>query len=129
MHRIAILALDGVVAFDLSIPTQVFGHRLERHRYAVTVCGLEAGPVETSTPGFSLLAEAGLGALGEADTIVVPGIFPADVEFPEPLLDALRRSDARLVSICTGAYVLAAAGLLDGLRATTHWRDAPRMAE
>jgi transcriptional regulator GlxA family with amidase domain len=127
-HRVAILALPGVVAFDLSVPTQVFGHRVERRRYTTTVCSVEAGPVPTST-GFSLVAEAGLEALDDANTIVVPGIDPTDGPFPEPLLDALRRSDARLVSICTGAFVLAAAGVLDGHRATTHWYDAPRLAE
>ena len=127
-HRVAIIALPGVVSFDLSVPAQVFGHRAERSRYATTVCAVEPGPVPTST-GFSLIAETGLEALATADTIVVPGIEGIEGPFPAPLLDALRAGDARLVSICTGAFVLAAAGVLDGLRATTHWRDAPRLAE
>ena len=126
-HRVAILALPGVVAFDLSVPAQVFGHRAERRRYATTVCSAAAAPVPTST-GFSLVAEAGLDALADAETIVVPGITPTEGPFDGRVLDAIARSDARLVSICTGAFVLAAAGVLDGRRATTHWNDAADLA-
>lgn len=126
-HRVAVVALPGVVAFDLSVPAQIFGHRVERSRYALTVCGAAAGPVRTST-GFSLVADAGVEAIGAADTVVVPGIAPTDGPFDVGVLDELRRSRARLMSICTGAFVLAEAGVLDGLRATTHWYDAPALA-
>ena len=126
-HRVAILALPGVVAFDLSVPAQVFGHRAERRQYATTVCSAAAAPVPTST-GFSLVAEAGLDALADAETIVVPGITPTEGPFDGRVLDAIARSDARLVSICTGAFVLAAAGVLDGRRATTHCNDAADLA-
>lgn len=127
MHRIAVLALDRVVAFDLAIPAQVFGHRDERDRYALTVCAERPGPVQTST-GFALLATDGLDAVAEADTVVVPGIEDPTDEQPAGVLDALRdadRREARLISICTGAFPLAAAGVLAGRRVATHWRDAP----
>src|SRR3712207_6957736 len=73
-HRVAVLALHGVVAFDLSVPAQVFGHRVERRRYALKVCAPRPGPVPTST-GFSVLAEHGLDAVTEADTVIVPGVW------------------------------------------------------
>jgi transcriptional regulator GlxA family with amidase domain len=125
VHRVVALALDQVVAFDLAIPSQVFGHRDERGRYAFSVCGVTRGPVRTTT-GFEIVASHGVGALRRADTIIVPGIGDLDREPPAVVLAALRAADrrgARLISICTGAFVLAAAGVLDGLRATTHWRD------
>jgi transcriptional regulator GlxA family with amidase domain len=131
MHRIAVLAVDSVVAFDLAVPAQVFGHVDERRRYAVRVCGPEQGPVATST-GFSILAEHGPEALAWAQTIVVPGVGDRTARRPEAVVGALRRADARgarIVGICTGAFVLAEAGLLDGRRAATHWRDAALLAE
>jgi transcriptional regulator GlxA family with amidase domain len=127
VHRIAVLALDRVVAFDLAIPAQVFGHRDERDRYALCVCAERPGPVQTST-GFAVVATRGLEAVREADTVVVPGIEQPSAEQPAAVLDALREADARgarLISICTGAFPLAAAGVLDGRRVATHWRDAP----
>jgi transcriptional regulator GlxA family with amidase domain len=130
MHRIALLALDSVVAFDLYVPAQVFGHDDERERYEVRVCGAQLGPVATST-GFSILAEHGPEALAWADTVIVPGVGDRIAQRPAAALDALRAADARgarIVSICTGAFVLAEAGLLDGRRAATHWRDAATLA-
>ena len=125
-HRVAVLALDRVVAFDLSIPAQIFGHQDERDRYRLTVCGEQPGPVRTST-GFAIVADHGLDAVRDADTIVVPGIEDDGIPPQPATLDALRtaeQSGARMISICTGAFVLAAAGILDGRRATTHWRHA-----
>jgi transcriptional regulator GlxA family with amidase domain len=126
VHHIAVLALDGVVAFDLAIPTQVFGHRDERGRYRLVVAGERRGPVGTST-GFEIVASHGLGALRRADTVIVPGVWDPEDPFPPAVLAAVRAADrrgARLLSICTGAFVLAAAGVLDGHRVATHWRDA-----
>jgi transcriptional regulator GlxA family with amidase domain len=131
MHRIAVLALDSVVAFDLAVPAQVFGHDDERERYVLRVCAGEPGPVMSST-GFSIVAGYGSEALAWADTVIVPGVGDRIAACPPAVLDALRAADARgarIVSICTGAFVLAEAGLLDGRRAATHWRDAATLAE
>ncbi len=131
MHRIAVLALDSVVAFDLSVPAQVFGHVDERERYELRVCGAQAGPVASST-GFSIVAGHGPEALAWADTVIVPGVGDRTARRPDVVLQALRTADARgarIVSICTGAFVLAEAGLLDGRRAATHWQDAATLAQ
>src|SRR3954447_2525797 len=126
MPRVALVALDSVVAFDLATPAQVF-----RGPYRVEVCAVRRGPVATST-GFAIVADHGLDALTRADTVIVPGYGTIDRPPDAPALQALRAAHgrgARVVSICTGAFALAHAGLLDGRRATTHWRYAAYLAE
>jgi transcriptional regulator GlxA family with amidase domain len=134
-HAIAVLVLDGVVAFDLGVPTQVFNaaRRADKRRlYEVRICG--DGPVR-SEAGYTLTPDHGLEELATADTVIVPGIGSGgpltDGTLPPKVADALRaaaRRGARIVSICTGASVLAAAGLLDGRPAATHWAWGNRIA-
>lgn len=131
MHSVAILALDHVVPFDMAAPLEVFGRvRLPdgRRPYRVRVCGPSP---EVRTDGFTLRVEHGLEALAEADTVIVPGCSERAGPSPAEVLAALRRAAAagtRIASVCAGAFVLAEAGLLDGLRATTHWLAAGRLA-
>jgi transcriptional regulator GlxA family with amidase domain len=134
MHRVVALCLDGLVAFDLTAATQVFLAASEaggRPLYEVTTSSPGGAEVATTT-GFALRPARDLEALGRADTIVVPGYFALLERPPGSAVDALRRAadrGARVLSVCTGAFALAHAGLLDGRRATTHWAHAGQLAE
>lgn len=127
MHTIAVLALPDTIAFDLSTAVETFGRVMlasGQPGYRVLVCGAEsvvsAGPMRIAT-------DHGIDAAAEADTIVVPGRNDVTVGAPEKVLQGLKSAYAagtRIASICSGAFTLAEAGLLDGKRATTHWLAA-----
>ncbi|MEV0588098.1 helix-turn-helix domain-containing protein [Nonomuraea sp. NPDC050310] len=132
MHRVRVLALDGVYPFELSIPVRIFGTAAGldgEPLYEVTTCSLDGGPVTTSAD-FAITVAHGAEALRSADTLVIPPFACGPgVErdwLPDSLRDALALvpAGARIVSICTASYVLAAAGLLDDRPATTHWNEA-----
>lgn len=134
MHRVVVLALEGVYPFELSIPARIFGTVTgddDEPLYEVITCSLDGGPVTTSAD-FTIAVEHGTEALATADTLVIPpftcGLADDADWLPEPLAEAFTRlrPGVRIVSICSAAYVLAAAGLLDGRPATTHWNEADR---
>ncbi|MCC9707039.1 helix-turn-helix domain-containing protein [Streptomyces sp. MNU76] len=127
---IALAVTDGMLHFELALAYEVFGSDLSHlvdPWYEFALCG--SGPV--SVGRFRLEPDHGLDRLRHADTVIVPGWTDVDVAPPAELVDAVRaahEAGARIASLCTGAFVLAAAGLLDGRRATTHWAHTDVLA-
>jgi AraC family transcriptional activator FtrA len=121
-HHVVTVAQDGVLLLDVAIPVHVFDYHGDG-RYRHSLAGINGRTVRTST-GLSLATQGGLQALRQADTIVIPGYVDVRSRPSEALLRSLRGAagrGVRLVSICTGAFTLGWAGLLDGRRVTTHW--------
>lgn len=127
--KVAVLALPEVLALDFGIPIQILG-RNTPGLYDVAACSPGARPVP-ATGGFSVVPDRGLELLAEADTVIIPGYTTSREPLPEEVLDSLKEAHqrgARMVSICTGAFALAQAGILDGLAATTHWASTADLA-
>jgi transcriptional regulator GlxA family with amidase domain len=133
-HRVVVLALDGLLPFELGIPQRIFGKARDadgRPLYEIVTCSVRPpGPVETDAD-FAVLVANGPEALATADTVVIPASYELGPVHEEGILTpelaaalAQIRPGTRLVSICTGSYVLAAAGYLDDRPATTHWMHA-----
>ncbi|OEU87509.1 AraC family transcriptional regulator [Streptomyces abyssalis] len=135
-HRVAVLVRHGLLPIELGIPHRVFGRSWDERGeplYEVVTCAVTPGPVRTDAD-FTVDVRHGPEALAQADTVIVPASHELDDAYASGRLEpplagalALIRPGTRVASICTGAFVLAAAGLLDGRRATTHWSSCERL--
>lgn len=136
LRSVAVLVVDGIAPFELGVLCEVFG--MDRSAdglpvYDFAVCGVKAGSIRTSA-GFDLMVHHDLSRLAEADLVAVPAHAGAvsSSPFPETALEALRAAHARgamVMSVCSGAFMLGAAGLLDGRRCTTHWMYSAELAK
>ncbi len=132
-HTVAVVVFEKTSVFELAVPCEVFG--LDRSdmgmpTYDFMVCGVHNGPLQTKGGLFTIQTPYTLDDLDRADTVIVPA-WDVRVETPPALCDALRRAHARgarIASLCSGVFALAAAGLLEGRRATTHWMWADELA-
>jgi AraC family transcriptional activator FtrA len=133
MHTVGVAVLDGAPIFELAVPCEVFGiprPDLADPWYELRLCGPPKGDVRVGS-GFRLESEFRLKDLATADTVIVPACGNRHGLFSDALIDAIRSAHsrgARIAAICSGAFVLAAAGILDGRRATTHWMHAVELA-
>ena len=131
--KVCVLAYDGLCTFEFGLAVEVFGlprPEFGRDWYRFAVAGIDQGPFR-AMGGLTVAPDHGIRLLGQADVIIIPGWRGSAAPVPESLRRHLRRAHdrgARMASICSGAFVLAAAGLLDGRRATTHWRYAEQLA-
>ncbi|GHB70705.1 AraC family transcriptional regulator [Streptomyces viridiviolaceus] len=131
MTTVALAVTDGMLHFELALACEVFGADMTGVAdswYRLSVCG----PSTVRAGLFRLEPDHGLDGLQRADTVIVPGWADIDQDPPAELVDAVRaahEAGARVASLCTGAFVLAAAGLLEGKRATTHWAHTRELAE
>lgn len=132
IHRVAVVAFDGISAFHLAIPTAVLGPQRRSAPalpYRITVCAERPGPVPTAA-GYDVLVGHGLEALAMADTVVLPSA-DTEVEPSAELLAAIRTAHARgarIVGLCLGAFLVAASGIADGREVATHWHAADELA-
>lgn len=131
MHRIAILLLPTVAPLDLGIVSGILGEACAsdgERLYELTLC---AEAADVGVGAFSVRVERGIDLLRQVDTIVIPGIHDLDQPVSDQIRTALRDAaarDVRIATVCSGAFILAATGLLDGLRVATHWKAAPLLA-
>ncbi|PRC93230.1 transcriptional regulator FtrA [Solimicrobium silvestre] len=133
-HLVVALAYDGLCTFEFGCTVELFALKrpeLDVDWYEFAICAAETGPIRAAG-GFTLEVPHSLALLDSAATIIIPGWRDADELPAAALLDKIRAAyerGARLCSICSGVFVLAAAGVLNGKRATTHWRYAERLTQ
>jgi transcriptional regulator GlxA family with amidase domain len=133
-HAVVALIAHGVAPFELGVACEVFGIQrpeLVDPWYRFTVCSADQPPIRTSWGSFALVDIAPLSALDRADTVVIPAWPARGRPAPAAVVAALRRAarqGARIVTVCSGTFLVAQAGLLDGLPATTHWMYAGDLA-